>query len=247
MKVVRILLFVGIAYLLFVIISEVRSVMSAERPDSARVILLFGALVLAGLALGVMVALVVVPAFSEKIGNFFFVPDAQIEKGPHGDALAKVAQGDFEGAIEEYSLAFKKDPTDTLALSEIVHLYCDKLHDHAAGADFLEHALDQEWPAEQGAFLAARLADIYWHHQGDAPRARELLVQIAEAMPETQHAANAMHRLREIEHALATRSITDLAAAPEPEPSAAPPDGEMAPAEEPENAVEESGEQNERG
>lgn len=247
MKVVRILLFAGIAYLLFVIVSEVRGIINAERPDSARIILLFGALVLTGLALGVMVALVVVPALSEKIGNFFFLPDTRIEKGPHADALAKVAQGDFEGAIEEYNLAFKKDRADMLALSEIVHLYCDKLDDHAAGAEFLEHALGQEWPAEQGAFLAARLADIYWHHQGDARRARELLVQIAEARPETQHAANAMHRLREIEQALATRSITDLPAAPEPEPAAAPPDGEMAPAEQPENAVEHSGEQNDRG
>lgn len=246
MKFVRILFFAGIAYLLFVLVSELRVVMSAEPPDWGRVTPLFGVLVLTGLALGVAVALILLPALGEKAGSYFFSPDARIEKGPHADALAKVAQGDFEGAIEEYGRAFEKDPTDTHALSEIVHLYCDKLQDHAAGAAFLENALTQEWPAEQGAFLAARLADLYWH-QGDAPRARELLVQIAEAMPESQHAANAMHRLREIEHALAARSIADFAPAPEPEPAAAPADGEPAPAEQPESAVEHSGEQDQRG
>jgi hypothetical protein len=45
--------------------------------------------------------------------------------------------------------------------------------------------------------------DVYWNQKRDASRARHMLMQIAETMPNTRHAANAMHRLHEIDRALA--------------------------------------------
>ena len=36
----------------------------------------------------------------------------------------------------------EENPDDTHALSEIIHIYCDKLHDHDAAERFLEEALE---------------------------------------------------------------------------------------------------------
>jgi len=46
------------------------------------------------------------------------------------------------------------------------------------------------------------MVDVCWLHQHDAIRARAILIKIAEDMPETREAANALHRLQEIDRAL---------------------------------------------
>jgi tetratricopeptide (TPR) repeat protein len=171
--------------------------------DGTKIILLFGCIILIAVTIGGIIAVWVIPMVGEFIGNFFFNPNQQIEKSPHSDALAKIAQGDYEGAIEEYRKNLEQDPEDMHAFSEIIHIYCDKLHDHDAAEHFLEEALKNEWPPEQGAFIASRLVDVYWNHRRDASRARHVLMQIAESMPDTRHSANAIHRLHEIDRALA--------------------------------------------
>ena len=55
---------------------------------------------------------------------------------------------------------------------------------------------------EQTAFLSQRQVDVCWNYQHDGIRARAILIKIAEDMPETREAANAMHRLQEIERAI---------------------------------------------
>ena len=145
--------------------------------------------------------------------------------------MAKIAQGDYEGAIEEYKKAsLRRPPDDTHALSEIIgpSLYCDKLHDHDAAELFMEDALQKEWPPEQGVFLASRLVDIYWTHKHDAARARHVLTQIAETMPDTKYAANAVHRMHEIDRTLADEAAGIAPSAPAPGlPSTESPSEEM--------------------
>ena len=82
-------------------------------------------------------------------------------------------------------------------------IQCEHLENPAGAAETLEEALKKEWPPESAAFLSSRLVDVYWKYQHDAPSARALLMQIIEAMPETRHSANAMHRLQEIDKQLA--------------------------------------------
>jgi len=89
-----------------------------------------------------------------------------------------------------------------MALSEAVHLYCDRLHDYTAAASALETALQEELPVDESAFICNRLVDVYWIYQHDARSARRLLIQIAESMPNTKHSANALHRLQQIDHML---------------------------------------------
>jgi len=194
------LLFVG--YVLFRE-ARIEQTTQATGSDPTKLILLFVGVTITAVIAAVMLASSIIPALGEMFGQMFYAPAAQAEKDPHADALGKIAQGDYEGAIEEYRKAFEKDPTDTLAISEAARLYCDKLHQPEEAVRILEAALDSEHPVDEGAFLATRLVDVYWNYQKDAMSARHILIQLAENLPETKHAANAHHRLMEIDRALA--------------------------------------------
>jgi tetratricopeptide (TPR) repeat protein len=205
-KLTRIFFILGLLWLEIVLYGAVVRLQAQENADGTQIVMLFGGIIFVAIVIGCIAALWIIPAIGETVGNFFFNPNQQIEKNPHSDALAKIAQGDYEAAIEEYKKNLEANPDDMHAFSEIIHLYCDKLHDHDAAEHFLEEALKNEWPPEQGAFIASRLVDVYWNHKGDATRARHVLMQIAETMPDTRHSANAVHRLHEIERALANQA-----------------------------------------
>ena len=197
----RLLFLAAFAWVGYVLFSVASSEAHLANPDTSRVILLFGGTVLDGAALAVILTTLIIPAVGERIGAYFFNPNVQIEHDPHADAIARLAQGDFEGAIDDYDAIFAKDPSDTLALSEIARICCRDLGDTARAATIIEHALDAEWPHEQGSFLANRLADIYLL-QNDPLRARQILVEIAQNLAGTKYAANALHRLHEIDRSI---------------------------------------------
>lgn len=194
----------ALAYLGFILFREARAEMDAEVVNQSRVVMYFGGVVLTGVVTGGLMVVVFLPAFGDWVGNLFFNPDQQIEKLPHADALAAVARGDYAQAVEAYRTCVENDPTDTHALSEMVHLYCDKLDDPVAAESVLEEALQKDWGHDDTAFITNRLAEVYWTYQHDARRARELLLQVISNFPGTKHSANAQHRLQEIEKQLAT-------------------------------------------
>ena len=169
-----------------------------------KVMLYFGVIVLMVVVIGVIIALSLIPAIGDRIGSFFFNPNDQVEKNPHADAMACMAQGDYGGAIKGYFKACEENPLDTHALSEIAHIYCDKLQDSSAAAATLEEALKREWPDEESVFLRNRLVDVYWNYQRDVIRSREILIQIAENLPDTRYSANAQHRLLDMDRALSS-------------------------------------------
>lgn len=195
----RILLFVGLLYLTIVLFHEAKTANAKPDVDATKVVMLFGGVVLVGGAAGILFALMVMPALGDAVGNFFYQPNEKIEKGPHSDAQALVAKGDYAGAVEAYREVLENDPGDTLAVSEIAKHLCEHLNDPASAAAALETALDHDLLPEDAAFLSSRLVDVYWRYQRDARNARALLLQIVETMPGTRHAANAQHRIQEIE------------------------------------------------
>ena len=203
MRLVRVLIVLALVWFCVVLFGDARAQMNKPEPDQSKIILYFGSVVLIGGVAGVLVVTMVLPALGDAIGNMFFSPNERIEKAPHSEAMAAIARGDYEAAVQEYLRAFEKDPTDTLALSEMAKIECEHLGDPTAAADVLEQALQREWEPADAAFLTARLVDVYWKYQHNARDARSLLMQIIDSMPGTKHAANAQHQLQEIERALA--------------------------------------------
>ena len=204
MRLLRPLLALALAYLTVIIFTAARAEQAKkEKADEGKIVLYFGGIILVGGAAGIMVVTVLMPAVGDAIGNLFFSPNQRNEKAPHADAMAAMARGDYEAAVQGYLKAFEADPHDTLALSEMAKIECEHLGDPAAAADVLEQALAREWTPEDAAFLTSRLAEIYWKYQHNARDARGLLMQIIETMPGTKNAANAQHKLQEIERALA--------------------------------------------
>ena len=194
----------GLLYLGIVLFQEARLAMSAELVDQSRVVMLFGAVVLTALVGGGVLVVSFLPIFGNWVGNFFFNPNEQLERSPHAEALAASARGDFEDAILEYRACLERNPSDTLALSEISRLHAEKLGDPHAAVAMLDEALRQDWSAEDAAFLKTRLANAYWTQLHDAARARELLQEIVACFPNTPHAVNARHRLREIDREISS-------------------------------------------
>ena len=226
----RLVVIAALVWLAAVLFNDARGQANAEQLDGIKVFMYFGAVVMIALVIGTIVAMSVIPAIGDAIGSYFFNPNQEIEKDPHSGAVALIAQGDYEGAIKEYQVAYAKNPDDTMALTEIVHLYCDKLQDYPAAELALTAALGRECAPEQWAFLSSRLADVYWNYQRDAARARPLLIQIAETMPDTKFAANAVHRIREIDHEIEQAGLyADQAAGTDAEPPASPADADGEP------------------
>jgi len=187
---------------MFLLIEHVRELQEAGIETSKLVTFYFAILGLA-VVTALIFCVTMLPLLGEFVGNFMFTPSEKIERSPHADALAKLAAGDFLAAVEEYRDVFQDNPQDTHAASEIVRLYCDKLEDPDSAADFLAQALSySDRTPEEIAFLTERMVDVCWIYQHDAIRARALLIKIAEDMPETREAANALHRLQEIDRIL---------------------------------------------
>jgi tetratricopeptide (TPR) repeat protein len=199
----RLLLFLGLGYLAFVLFHEARLASKNPDIDPSKVVLLFAGVVLVGGCAAIIVVVMLMPRIGDAVGNFFFQPNQEIEKDPHSSAQAALARGDYATAVEEYRQILESEPADTLSYSEIAKISCEHLDDAAGAATLLEQALQSEWPPEDAAFLSTRLVDVYWKHQRDARSARALLLQIIETMPGTRHAANAEHRLQEIEQQIA--------------------------------------------
>jgi tetratricopeptide (TPR) repeat protein len=195
----RALFALALAYLAFVFLREAQALHAKPDADGTRVVLMFMGVVFTGLIAAGLVATAILPQLGEGIGNFFFNPNEKLEDHPHTVAITAVARGDYQRAVDEYRKVTHKNPEDTLAYSEAARVLCEKMHQCEEGAALLEHALDRDWAPEDAAFLSLRLADVYWHHTHDLSRARELLLQIMEQVPDSKQAATAAHKLHELD------------------------------------------------
>jgi tetratricopeptide (TPR) repeat protein len=114
------------------------------------------------------------------------------------DARAKVAQGDWEGAVEAFRLAAAAEPLNRLPWVEIAKIQIDHLEDPNSAIQTLRTAIEgQEWEENDAAYLMFRLAEIYDTELSDRTSAATTLQQVMEQFPETRHSANARHKLHE--------------------------------------------------
>jgi len=171
------------------------AVLSAENEKTFSGILL--AFMTAGLV-GIVVVVHVLPMLAHRVTHAVYDSGEEVDKDPMHDARAKVAQGDWEGAIECFRQAAAADPLNRLPYVEIAKIQLEQLEDPQAAVHTLRHAIeDQEWQENDAAYLMFRLAGIYDENLNDRTSAATTMQQVMEQFPETRHSANARHKLHE--------------------------------------------------
>lgn len=158
-------------------------------------------LAILGLAIsgGIFFVLVVLPAMGDAIGTVMYSSGAVIEKDKGLEAAAKIASGDYEGAIREYEKMYQEKPEDPFPVSEIAKIHSDKLQNYETALQVLQqHLEEKDWPEDNAAFLMFRMVDVHMHH-GAFAEAKDILEQIVGNFPGTRHSANGKHKIHELE------------------------------------------------
>ena len=136
------------------------------------------------------------------MGSFLYTSSEEAEVDDGMKAAAKMAQGDYEAAIEEYEKLARENPMDCHPVAEIAKIYSERFHDHPKALQVLrKHLESREWPVDDAAFLMFRIADIYADRLHDYDTAHDILEEIIANFPNTRHSANAHHRLNEVDQA----------------------------------------------
>jgi len=148
--------------------------------------------------IGIVFVIHVLPAIAQRFTHAVYDSAEMVEQDPMHDARAKVAQGDWEGAIEAFKLAAEAEPLNRLPWVEISKIQLEQLEDPAASVQTLRTAIEgQEWEENDAAYLMFRLAEIYNQDMSDQASAVSVMQQVIEQFPESRHSANARHKLRE--------------------------------------------------
>lgn len=155
--------------------------------------------ILGGLILGIPAALIVAPALGDKLGDFFYNAPEKVVPIPGSAARAKMAQGDYEGAVEEFVKLADSDPSDRTPWVEVIRIQREKLTAPQAALDSAKTALAAHvWPEDDEAYFLFRIVEISRDELDQPETAVDALNTIVEKFPETRNSANAMHMLREM-------------------------------------------------
>jgi tetratricopeptide (TPR) repeat protein len=164
---------------------------------------LFSGILLAFLSAGLVGMVIVIdllPMLAHKVTHSVYDSGEKVDN--EADAMhaarSKVAQGDYEGAIESFREAARVDPLNRLPWVEISKIQRENLEDPAAAIQTIRYALEsQEWEINNAAYFLFRLAELYDEDAGDRVSAATMLNQVIDQFPETRHSANARHKLHE--------------------------------------------------
>ena len=159
----------------------------------------FIAIIVLGVIGAILVVTVVLPNLGEAVSTAMYSSGEEVKQDESMKALAKIAAGDYQGAITLYKEMMKEKPQDPFPVSEIGKLYADKLHQPAEAVAFLQQNLEaRSWSEDDAAFLMFRMVDVRIK-ESDFDAAKELLEQISGNFPGTRHGANARHKINEVE------------------------------------------------
>jgi tetratricopeptide (TPR) repeat protein len=169
-------------------------------------------IVIVGVAGGIFVVKYVIPWLGDSIGESVYSSGEEVTTDAAVRAAACIAQGDYEGAIDEYNGMLRDKPDDPYPLSEIAKIYAEKLNNPDQAILFLQGHLEaKEWPVDDAAFIMFRLVEVYADVKGDYQMAHDLLEEVIANFPNTRHSANAHHRLHEVEQAEYQRIVAEKA------------------------------------
>lgn len=163
---------------------------------------LFAVVLLGGVVIAILLAKLILPWIGDAVGSFFYSSGETVDNSQSLRAAAKVAQGDFAGAVSEYEKMLAANPADVFAISEIAKIQADRLEDPDKALQFLRDKLKgRQWSDEDAAFLRFREVDLLVG-QADHAGAETALNEIMVRHANTRHAANAHHRLHEVRAAV---------------------------------------------
>lgn len=182
----------------FALLSMIMYLIYQQIPEEAVAykLLLF---IVGGLIVGIPAALIVAPVLGDKLGDFFYNAPEKVVPIPGSAARAKMAQGDYEGAVEEFIKLAESDPNDRTPWVEVLRIQREKLGDPQAALNSAMTALAaHQWPEDDEAFFLFRVVEISRDELNQPDIAIDALNTIVEKFPETRNSANAMHMLREM-------------------------------------------------
>lgn len=149
--------------------------------------------------IGIVFATQILPMLAHRVTQAVYENNEKAEADPFHDARVLMAQGDWDGAIESFKLAAKKDPGNRMPWTEIAKIQRHHLENPPAAIATLREAIEsQDWEIDDVAFLMFRLAEIYEEDFHDHATASSVLNQVIELFPETRHSANARTKLHEM-------------------------------------------------
>jgi tetratricopeptide (TPR) repeat protein len=156
--------------------------------------------ILMGLAGGLLAVKYFIPWLGDMMGEAMFSSGEKVEQDHMTKAAARIAQGDYPGAIEQYESMLSEKPDDPFPVAEIAKIHAERLRDPQKALQVLEENLQsKDWPVDDAAFIMFRIADVHLTHRHDFETARDMLEQIIGNFPNTRHSANAHHRMSELE------------------------------------------------
>ena len=196
----------GLALILIILVLFIRDYHGelAQEDSEANPITLFILYIVLAFFIGFIAISYVVPWVGDRMSNLFYAPEEEAEEDPKAHAMALLAQGEYESAIEELKRLSKELSGDRFPVVEIAKIYEEKLNQPELAITTYEKAIllgDQEWRENDLAFFKFRLADLSVEVHEDFDKAKAFLEQVIIEFPDTRHSANATHKMRELEQA----------------------------------------------
>ena len=172
---------------------------TTDSSDDSSAVAQLPALLLAGIYVGVLFVMYILPAITDKATAAVLDSNELVETDPLHDARAAHARGDYEEAMKVYRSVTDKDPYNRLPWVEISKIQHNNLENPEAALLTLRSALEShEWPVNDAAYFMGRVSEIYLTDLEDRESCITILKQMIDIFPETRHSANATHKLREM-------------------------------------------------
>jgi tetratricopeptide (TPR) repeat protein len=190
-------LIVRVALLVLVVLAVMAGWNAVKNANDGVKLIFF---IFVGAGCGLWAIKVVIPRLGEALGTFIYSSGEEIQPDERMKAAAKVAQGDYDGAIREHEKLASANPDDPHPVAEIAKIHSHFFHDPISALEVLEKGLKRHaWPEDAAAFLRFRMADILADEMHDYERAHQVLEQVVADFPNTRHSANAKHRMKDVD------------------------------------------------
>lgn len=153
---------------------------------------------------GIFVGVYLIPFLAQKATHAIYDSGEMVDPVDDGmrEARSLMARGDHEGALVTLRQVLIEDPGNRMAWLELAKIQRSQLEDPGSAIAVLHEALTaREWEVDDAAFLLFRVAEIHEKDLGDLAMARAVMQQVIDQFPQTRHAANATHKLRELDGA----------------------------------------------